>query len=234
MTIDLHTAAIEGFFSIAVEHLNAVPLLAEAARPFVEGPSIVVAPDLGAVKLAKQYAQYLELPLAIVHKIRQSGETVSVQQVVGDVRDRALVIVDDMLSTGGTVAASMNALLAAGCTPRAIAVVSHGLFVGRAEHALLPLPIQHILTTDSVASGLLPCRLKSIVSDRSWQRRFAACTTVWSHRRDRDGRLAQAALSDRSRSAPSPSRRSPNRSTCPWSRCSQYSQAAPSIGSDAP
>jgi len=76
VTIDLHTAAIEGFFSIAVEHLSAVPLLAEAARPFVEGPSIVVAPDLGAVKLAKQYAQYLELPLAIVHKIRQSGENV--------------------------------------------------------------------------------------------------------------------------------------------------------------
>ena len=91
VTIDLHTAAIEGFFSIAVEHLSAVPLLAVAARPFVEGPSIVVAPNLGAVKLAKQYAQYLELPLAIVHKIRQSGETVSVQHVVGDVRDRALV-----------------------------------------------------------------------------------------------------------------------------------------------
>ena len=164
VTIDLHTPAIEGFFSIAVEHLSAVPLLAEAARPFVEGPSIVVAPDLGAVKLAKQYAQYLELPLAIVHKIRQSGETVSVQQVVGDVRDRALVIVDDMLSTGGTVAASMNALLAAGCTPHAIAVVSHGLFVGRAEHALLPLPIQHILTTDSVAErpSRLPVEVHSL------------------------------------------------------------------------
>ena len=117
MTFDLHTAAIEGFFSIAVEHLSAVALLAEAARSFVEGPSIVVAPDLGAVKLAKLYAQYLELPLAVVHKIRQSGETVSVQHVLGDVRDRALVIVDDMLSTGGTVAASMNALLAAGCRP---------------------------------------------------------------------------------------------------------------------
>jgi len=73
------------------------------------------------------------------------------KQVVGDVRDRALVIVDDMLSTGGTVAASMNALLPAGCTPRAIAVVSHGLFVGRAEKAMRPLPIQYILTTDSVA-----------------------------------------------------------------------------------
>lgn len=164
VTIDLHTAAIEGFFSIAVEHLSAMPLLAEAARPFVEGPSIVVAPDLGAVKLAKQYAQYLELPLAIVHKIRQGGETVSVQQVVGDVRDRALVIVDDMLSTGGTVAAAMNALLAAGCTPRAIAVVSHGLFVGRAEHALLPLPIRHILTTDSVAQrpSSLPVEVHSL------------------------------------------------------------------------
>jgi Helix-hairpin-helix domain len=69
---------------------------------------------------------------------------------------------------------------------------------------------------------------------RAYQRAAETVRRLWFHRRDREGRLAQAALSDRFRSAPSPSRPSPNRSTCPWSRCSQYSQAAPSIGSDSP
>lgn len=141
-----------------------MPVLADAVRPFVEVQSIVVAPDLGAVKLAERYAQLLELPLAIVHKTRLSGQEVSVRQIVGDVRDRPLVIIDDMLSTGGTVAASMKALLAAGCRPHAVGVVSHGLFVGQAEETLLPLPMQQIVTTDSVAqrSSRLPVEVRSL------------------------------------------------------------------------
>jgi ribose-phosphate pyrophosphokinase len=164
VVVDLHNAALEGFFSIAVEHLSALPLLVDAVRPLVEPQSVVVAPDLGAVKLAERYARLLELPLAIVRKTRVSGQEVNVRQVLGDVRDRALVIVDDMLSTGGTVAASIEALLAAGCKPHAVGVVSHGLFVGRAEEALLPLPLERILTTDSVAqrSSRLPIDVCSL------------------------------------------------------------------------
>lgn len=154
---DLHTPAVEGFFAAAVEHLSAVPLLADAVRPLVPDHSIVVAPDLGAVKLAEHYARLLELPLAIVHKTRVSGQEVSVRQIVGDVRDRSPILVDDMLSTGATIAASMTVLLAAGGRPDAIVAVSHGLFVERAEEILLPLPIQHIFTTDSVTQ--LPHRL---------------------------------------------------------------------------
>lgn len=150
IVVDLHTPAIEGFFSIAAEHLSAVPLLADALRPLVEDRSIVVAPDLGAVKLAEHYTRLLELPLAIVHKTRVSGQEVSVRQIVGDVRDRFPIVVDDMLSTGGTVEASIKALLAAGARPHVTVAVSHGLFVGEAAEILLPLPIQKIFTTDSV------------------------------------------------------------------------------------
>lgn len=164
VVIDLHTPAIEGFFSVAVEHLSAVPVLADTLRPLVEERSIVVAPDLGAVKLAERYARLLELPLAIVHKTRLSGQEVSVRQIVGDVRDRAPIIVDDMLSTGGTIEASMKALLAAGCKPHVTAAVSHGLFVGEAEEILLSLPIQRIFTTDSVTPrlGRLPVEVHSL------------------------------------------------------------------------
>lgn len=150
LTVDLHAPAIEGFFSIPLEHLTAVPLLADAVRPSVSDGSIVVAPDLGAVRLAERYARALELPLAFIQKRRVSGREVTVRQVVGDVRGRAPLIVDDMLSTGATIEAAVNALAAAGSLAGATVLVSHGLFVGGADHTLLPCKLRNLLTTDSV------------------------------------------------------------------------------------
>jgi ribose-phosphate pyrophosphokinase len=174
VVVDLHTPAIEGFFPMAVEQLTAVPLLSDAIRPVVAGESsIVVAPDLGAVRLAEHYARLLELPLAIVHKTRVSGQEVSVRQIVGDVRDRLPIIVDDMLSTGATIEAAMNALLTAGCRTPATVAVSHGLFVGRAEEVLLPLPIRTIHTTDTVTQrpDRLPIEVHSLgplIAEAMW------------------------------------------------------------------
>ncbi len=152
MAVDLHTPALEGFFPIPLEHLSAVSLLAEAVRPRVPPNAMIVAPDLGAVKLAERYARLLHLPLAIVHKTRLSGEEVRVQNVVGDVRGRVPIVVDDMISTGGTIQAVIQALLAAGCGSEDLTVVaSHGLFVGPAEERLHTVPIHRLLVTDSVA-----------------------------------------------------------------------------------
>jgi ribose-phosphate pyrophosphokinase len=150
VVVDLHTPAIEGFFSIPLEHLSAVPLLADAVRPVVAEQSIVVAPDLGAVKLAEHYARLLELPLAIVNKARVSGREVTVRQVVGDVKGRSPIVVDDMLSTGATVEAALQAVIAAGALSASTVVVSHGLFVGRADEILAPMGIQRVFTTDTV------------------------------------------------------------------------------------
>ncbi len=157
VAVDLHTPAIEGFFSIPIEHLSAVAILAEALRPLAHDRSILVAPDLGAVRLAERYARLLDLPLAIVHKTRVSGHEVSVRQIVGDVRDRSPIVVDDMLSTGGTVIAALRALQAAGSRSDATVAVSHGLFVGSAEADLLELGPQKVVTTDSVPQH--PARL---------------------------------------------------------------------------
>jgi ribose-phosphate pyrophosphokinase len=150
VAVDLHTPAIEGFFSIPIEHLSAVPLLADAVRPLVDATSIVVAPDLGAVKLARSYAGLLDLPMAIVHKTRVSGCEVTVEQVVGDVRGRSPIVVDDMLSTGATIEAALKAAFAAGAQSPSTVVVSHGLFVGRADEILAPMGIQRVFTTDTV------------------------------------------------------------------------------------
>jgi ribose-phosphate pyrophosphokinase len=149
VVLDLHTAALEGFFSIPLAHLTAVPLLTEAAARDVTPDSVVVAPDLGAAKLAEQYATHLQLPVAIVHKTRISGATVRASRLTGDVRGRNAIIVDDMISTGGTIEAAANALLEAGCRPDLV-VASHGLFVGPAIERLKRVSIRRIRVTDSV------------------------------------------------------------------------------------
>jgi ribose-phosphate pyrophosphokinase len=149
VAVDLHTAAIEGFFAVPIEHLTAVPVLVAALGPVAER-AVIVAPDLGAVKLAERYAALLQRPVAIVQKTRLSGEEVRAGSVVGEVQGRSPVIVDDMITTGGTVHAAAKALLAAGCLPSMTVVASHALLVGPALQRLGSLPIAQFVVTDSV------------------------------------------------------------------------------------
>jgi ribose-phosphate pyrophosphokinase len=151
IAVDLHSAATEAAFSIPLEHLSAIPLLSEALRPCIDRDTVIVSPDLGAVKLAERYATSLGLPVVILHKRRLSGEEVAVHSVVGDVKGRRVVIVDDMISTGGTIEAAVKTLLAAGSASQMIVVATHALLAGSAVRQLLALPIDRLLTTDSVA-----------------------------------------------------------------------------------
>lgn len=157
VAVDLHTTSVESAFGIGLEHLSAFPLFQAAiGRP--SSDSVVVAPDLGAFRLAERYARTLNLPLAIVAKVRVSGAEVIAQNLIGDVRGRKPLIVDDMIITGATVEAALNAVIAAGATAEATVVATHGLLVGRAIERLRKLPITRILLSDSVelpsSSGL--------------------------------------------------------------------------------
>jgi ribose-phosphate pyrophosphokinase len=151
VVLDLHSRATEGFFPMPAEHLSAAPLLAAAIRPRSVEHAVIVSPDLGAVKLANRYAADLGCPVATVYKTRLSGREVTVQQVVGDVRDKAPFIVDDMISTGATVAAAVRAVLAAGCRPDLTVVATHGVFTDQAAETLRALPIGRMVTTDSIS-----------------------------------------------------------------------------------
>ncbi len=153
VAVDLHSAASEGVLPVPLEHLSAVSMLAEAARSDAESDGVVVAPDLGASKLAEHYATLLDLPVAIVNKMRLSGDEVSVRRITGDVRGRRPIIVDDMITTGGTIAAAAAAVLQAGGQPDVTVVATHGLLVGPALERLRQLPLRRLIVTDSV---LLP------------------------------------------------------------------------------
>src|SRR5918994_4325095 len=100
--VDFHSRAVESAFAIPVEHVSAISLLADAVRSSVHKDAVVVSPDLGAVKMAERYAKLLDLSVAIIHKTRVSGTEVNVQRIIGDVRDREMIFVDDMITTGGT------------------------------------------------------------------------------------------------------------------------------------
>jgi len=156
--IDAHTPAIEGFFSVSIEHLTAAPLLARTVAPLLPERSVVVAPDLGAVKLAREYARSLRRPMAVVHKTRLDGEAVEAKAIMGTVAGLSPLIIDDMLTTGGTVEAAVAVLRTAGAIDPILVAVTHALLVGRARDALPKLGLAHVIASDSVecapAAGL--------------------------------------------------------------------------------
>ena len=150
VAIDLHSPEVEGFFRVPLEHLSAAKLLAQVVGSTPD--SVIVAPDLGAVKLAERYQSLLHLPVAVLHKTRLSGLEVSLRGIIGHVQGLSPLIVDDMITTGGTVEAAVKALLEARCKPDISVVATHALLVGPAQSRLRALPIRQLIATNSVES----------------------------------------------------------------------------------
>jgi ribose-phosphate pyrophosphokinase len=148
--VDPHDAAVEGGFDCPVELLTAVPLLARALRDIAGEGTVVVAPDLGATKLAQRYARALSRPMAIVHKQRLGPGEVVAGQVIGEVRGLTPIVVDDIVSTAATMAAAIERLLAQGAKGPATVVATHCLLCSSAVGRLGGLPIARVITTDSV------------------------------------------------------------------------------------
>jgi len=150
VAVDLPTASLEGFFGIPLERISAVPLLAQVVLPLLSADSVILAPDLGAVKLAERYSQLLHVPIAVVHKVRITSEEVQVRGIVSDVRGRCAVVIDDMIATGGTIEAAVNAFIAQGGALNIVVVATHGLLVGPADKRIRSLPLKGCFVTDSV------------------------------------------------------------------------------------
>ncbi len=150
VTVDVHTPQIEGFFHVPVDDLTAIPSLAAALAGRIAAEAVVVSPDLGAVDRATRFAARFELPVAVLHKRRRSGTEVEVVQVIGDVAGRPCVIVDDMISTGGTIAEAARALVDAGARPELTVVATHGVLTGPARERLAAAGLRDLVLTDTV------------------------------------------------------------------------------------
>ncbi len=150
ITIDPHSPQIEGCFQIPVDTWSAVDTLALALRGRIPPQTVIVAPDIGAVRLATRYGELLDRTVVVLHKRRASARQTEITHVVGEVRNRPAVIVDDMISTGGTIRRSIEALLASGARPDIIVVATHGLLLEGAR-AKLDLPsVREIIVSDSI------------------------------------------------------------------------------------
>ncbi len=153
VAVDLHSTAVEAALPVPLEHLSAVPLLAERIRALVSAAHVVIAPDLGAMKLAERYASLLGLGSAAVYKQRISGQQVEDRAVIGNVRGRIPLIVDDMISTGATAESALRAAWSAGARPAGLVVATHGPLVSTAISRIAALGVERILVTDSVPSS---------------------------------------------------------------------------------
>ncbi len=153
MTVDLHTAQIQGFFDGPVDHLFALPVLAEHIKRTYAGHEMaVVSPDSGRVRLAERWAETLGgTPLAFIHKTRdplKPNEAVA-NRVVGEVEGRLCVVIDDMIDTGGTVAKTAEVLLREGAKDVVVAA-THGVLSGPAPDRLAACGAREVIFTDTL------------------------------------------------------------------------------------
>ena len=150
VTVDLHSAQIQGFFGVPVDHLTAVNELSRYMAAKELDNLVVVSPDAGRVKLAAEYANRLGAPVVIIHKRRLGPERPEVAHVVGDVEGKAPVVIDDMITTGGTIGRSVKALLENGAKPEIYVMATHPVLVGRALENLANPAIQEIVVTNTI------------------------------------------------------------------------------------
>ncbi|MFJ1794494.1 ribose-phosphate diphosphokinase [Kitasatospora griseola] len=153
MAVDLHTAQIQGFFDGPVDHLFALPMLADYVGDRVADRSMltIVSPDAGRVKVADQWCDRLDAPLAIIHKRRDmtQANTILSAEVVGDVRGRTCVLVDDMIDTAGTICAAADALFDAGAAD-VIVAATHGVLSGPAADRLKNSRVSEFVFTNTL------------------------------------------------------------------------------------
>jgi ribose-phosphate pyrophosphokinase len=162
LTLDMHAAQIQGFYDIPVDHLYAKPVLLSAVRKLGVDRPVIVTPDVGGTKMARAYAKMLEADLAIIDKRRISGSEIAVERVIGDVDGRNVIIVDDMISTGGSICEAARVLRENGAREIVIAV-THAVLCGPAVERLDAAPVDKILITDSVpAQATMPRQVETV------------------------------------------------------------------------
>ena len=156
LTMDLHAAQIQGFFDIPVDNLLGSPVFVDYfTKKFadVHENTMVVSPDVGSVARARAFAQKLDMPMAIVDKRRQKANSSEVMNIIGDVRDKHVILLDDMVDTGGSLCHAAQALVEIGGAKTVTACASHGVLSGPAVQRITDSVIDEVVFLDTIPAS---------------------------------------------------------------------------------
>lgn len=154
LTMDLHATQIQGFFNIPVDNMmGASVLIPHIAGKFgvARDDLVVVSPDLGSVNRARKFTEKLDLPLAIIDKRRPKANVSEVMNIIGDVRDKKVILIDDLIDTAGTLVHAANALIEKGGATDIYACATHGVLSGPAIERIQNSPIKELTILDTIA-----------------------------------------------------------------------------------
>lgn len=169
ITVDLHASQIQGFYSIPVDHLHAIRLIGQyfldnGIATKEDDDIVVVSPDHSGAKLARNFGQYFNAPIAIVDQ-RGARYDTEVHDIIGDVKDKKCIIVDDLIDTGSRISSSTKSVMAAGAKKVYVAA-THALLSKNATEVLNELPIEQIVVTDTIKHNRYPDRMVRISVDQ--------------------------------------------------------------------
>lgn len=179
VTMDLHAGQIQGYFDIPVDHLSAIPVLAEYFKDKIDENSTVVSPDLGGVTRARNFANKLNLPIAIIEKRRPRPNVSEVMNVIGDIKGKTCILVDDIIDTAGTICQAAKTLKEMGAK-EVYGCASHGVLSGPAIERLLDSELREFVITDSIPLPDLP-EIRDKIKVVSVAEMFAKALTIISN-----------------------------------------------------
>ena len=183
LTMDLHAPQLQGFFDIPVDHLHGGPILAEYFKKDFQrlDDVVVVAPDVGGVTRARKFAEVLDVPLAIIDKRRPKANVSEIMNVIGDVHGKRVILIDDIIDTGGTITNAANALMEIGAT-EVYACCTHAVLSGQAVERIKESKLKKLVTLNTIplpeekridkilqlsVAGILAEAIERIYSDKS-------------------------------------------------------------------
>jgi ribose-phosphate pyrophosphokinase len=151
VSMDLHAGQIQGFFNIPFDNLFSSPVIIDYVRREIApmGPMVFVSPDAGGVERVRAYSKRVEATVAMIDKRRTGPNVAKAMSVIGDVKGKIAVIIDDMIDTAGTLTEAVNAVLEHGAT-KVFAVATHGVLSGPAIQRLIDSPVEKVVVTDTI------------------------------------------------------------------------------------
>lgn len=149
VTMDLHAGQIQGYFDIPVDHLTAIPILANYFKDIVTRDTVIVSPDLGGVTRVRNFANILDLPIAIIEKRRPKANVSEVMNVIGDIEGKNVILVDDIIDTAGTICKAASVLKKFGAK-KVYGCATHGVLSGPAIDRICESELENFVITDTI------------------------------------------------------------------------------------